>query len=148
MTRRASLAWFFLLFLAGTYAEAASSGLVRLADDEYLITHGSLFKMPGEMGLRHSAALCKVLGYSWFVVVSETTPVIPGAMGQIRARFSHEESTDAIECAPLSTEKLEKKMAKNLKKMSKRTGKERASKPAEPASGPSEDPPKSGAPLV
>ena len=107
----------------------ATSRLMKLKDDRYLITHQKQSGFGGQgkairVNYEKAASLCVLLDYSWFEIretESKGRGWRSGAGTTIEVEFYKEKEEgkddDLLECKNVATEEQKKKMEKALKKM-------------------------------
>ncbi len=109
----------------------ASTRLMKLDDDRYMLTHQKQTGFGGQgkalrMNYVKAGSLCVILGYSWFEIKetqSKGRSWGSGAAATIELKFYHEKKSEKEEdlnnCKELATEEQKVKMEKALKKMKK-----------------------------
>ena len=106
----------------------ATSRLMQLQEDRYLVTHQkqSFFGGQGKalrMVYEKAGSLCVILGYSWFEIKdnqSKGRSFGSGAASTLDVKFYNEKPDDEIEvfeCESLASEKQKQKMTLALERM-------------------------------
>ena len=112
----------------------ATTRLMKLAEDRYLVTHQKQTYLGGQgkalrLSYEKAGSLCSVLGYSWFEIretESKGRGWRSGAGATIEVKFFHEKvgenAEDFLNCEDLATKEQKAKMQKALKKMKQEAG--------------------------
>jgi hypothetical protein len=107
---------------------SATTRLMKLSEDRYLITHQKQTNFGGQgKALRQSYAkagsLCVILGYSWFEILeseSKGRTWGSGAASTLEVKLYKEKPAggdDLLDCASLADEEQKEKMRKALEKL-------------------------------
>ncbi len=104
----------------------ASTRLMKLKEDQYLITHQKQTSLGGQgkalrLNYEKAGSLCEILGYSWFEIKSNESKgrtFGSGAASTMEVKFHKKKpgGDDSFECKELATEEQKKKMKKALAK--------------------------------
>lgn len=116
------IAFFLALFLlAGT--AMASTRLMKLSEDRYLLTHQKQTMLGGQgkalrLNYEKAGSLCEILGYSWFEITdnqSKGRTFGSGAASTLELKFyKTKDKDDLFDCKELSSEEQKDKMRKAL----------------------------------
>lgn len=113
---------------------AASTRLMKLKEDHYMLTHQKQTGFGGQgkalrMNYVKAGSLCVILGYSWFEIKdtqSKGRSFGSAAAATMEVKFYREKAKDKEEeelynCAELATEEQKEKMEKALTRMKKKS---------------------------
>ena len=113
---------------------SASTRLMKLKDDHYMLTHQKQTGFGGQgkairMNYIKAGSLCVILGYSWFEIKdtqSKGRSFGSAAAATMEVKFYsekvEEKAEDLYNCEELATEEQKVKMEKALKKMKRQYG--------------------------
>ena len=119
------IALFLALFLLAG-AALASTRLMKLSEDRYLLTHQKQTMLGGQgkalrLNYEKAGSLCEILGYSWFEITdnqSKGRTFGSGAASTLELKFYKSKAKeDLFDCKELATEAQKQKMRKALDKI-------------------------------